>query len=122
MNMEKPESIRERHREMYLKSVFFEYVVSGSKTTELRVAFEAFSHIKVDDKVVFKSGDGRSIQVEITDVTKYHDLDEVLRSADISKLVPNMSKEQIQKAASIIFSEADVKKYGLVLFAFKKMQ
>lgn len=107
---------------MYLKERFFEYVVSGSKTTELRVAFESFSRIKVGDKVVFKSGDGRSIRVEITDVTKYHDLDEVLRSADISKLVPNMSKEQIQKAAPTIFSEADVKKYGLVLFTFKKMQ
>ncbi len=122
MNMEKPKSVQERPREMYLKERFFEYVVSGSKTTELRVAFESFSRIKVGDEVIFKSGDGRSVKVEIIDVRKYHNLDEVLQSADVSKLVPNMTKEQIRKVAPTIFSEAEVKRYGLVLFSFKIIQ
>ena len=122
MNMEKPENIQEQPREIYLKEQFFELILSGLKTAELRVAFGSFANIKAGDEIIFKSGGGKSVNVEITNIKEYQDLDEVLQSEDVSKIAPNMSAEQIQKIAPTIFSEADVTKYGLVLFEFVKIE
>lgn len=109
-------------REIYLKENFFQDIVSGLKTLELRVAFHSFSDINVGDMIIFKSGKGEAIEVEITDVRKYTSLNEVMQTEDVSKLAPGMSDEQINKISKTIFSEADIKNYGLVLFEFKKVE
>jgi ASC-1-like (ASCH) protein len=122
MNVENPEYPHRQAREIYLKEEFIESVLSGSKTIELRVAFPSFSNINMGDVVIFKSGSGKSAKVEITIVRRYHNLSEVLQSEDISKIAPNMTRDQIQRLAPTIFSKADIEAHGLMAIEFKLIE
>ena len=122
MSIENPEKINENIREIYLKKEFFELVESGLKTLELRVAFQSFLKISEGDRIIFKSGQGDSVEVEITGVRQYSNINEVLQSENISNLAPNMSDEQIQKISKMLFNESDIKKHGLLIFEFKKIE
>ncbi len=122
MSIENRENINEKVREIYLKRDFFEFVKSGLKTLEIRVAFQSFLNISEGDYVLFKSGRGEPVKVKITGVRQYNDLNEVLQTEDISKLAPNMADEQIQKIGQALFSESDIKKYGLLMFEFQKIE
>ena len=122
MSIENLKNINENIRDVYLKQEFFEFVDSGLKTLELRVAFSSFFKISIGDKIRFKSGQGASVEVEITDIRQYSEFAEVLQSEDISKLAPNITDQQIQKISTSLFKESDVKQYGLILFEFKKIE
>ncbi len=74
------------------------------------------------DKIVFKSGNSDMIDVKIVGTRRYDNLDSVLGGEDVSKLVPDMPKEEILKNAQKFFSEADIEKYGLFVFEFEKVQ
>ncbi len=119
MSIENRENINEKIREIYLKQEFFEFVKSGLKTLEARVAFQSFLNISEGDHVIFKSGQGESVKVEITGVRQYNNLNEVLQAENISKLAPNMIDEQIQKIGQALFSKSDIEKYGLLIFEFQ---
>ncbi len=58
MIMRDPEYVQQQSREIFLKRDFLESVHSGTKTSELRIAFPSFANISVGDRITFKAGGG----------------------------------------------------------------
>lgn len=60
------------HSEVFLKKEFFEVLFSGLKTIEMPVKPSgSLSRIDIGCKIIFKSENGESIGVEITDISRY---------------------------------------------------
>lgn len=106
---------------IYVKNIFFEQIESGEKTLELRIGFSSFKNIEVGDSITFSNGNNEIVDVEITAIRAYNSLPEIFDNEDLSKLVPGMSKTQINTAASNIFKESDISKNGLLIFEFEKI-
>lgn len=98
----------ERRRQMLrVHQSFFDAILSGTKTAELRPARNSYAEIKVGDEVQFVSNQsGESVIMCITGVERYEDLDDVLARADISAIAPGMSPEQAESTAGQMFKRA----------------
>lgn len=108
-------------RSIYVRRKFFELILQGRKTAELRVGFPTFKAIKSGDRISFSSGNGEMVEVEITGIRAYSSVSDVLRSEDLNKLVPGLSKADAGIAAKAIFSESDILEHGLLFFEFQKI-
>jgi ASC-1-like (ASCH) protein len=120
MSQEFPKIPAER-KTIYLKNEFFDMIKAGLKTLELRIAFPAFTGIKVDDEVEFQSG-AEKIPVKITGVRKYKSLEAVTAAEDLNKLAPGLSPENALKKAKEIISDSDIQQYGILVLEFEKIE
>lgn len=103
-----------------LSEKYFNLILSGQKTIELRVNDEKRQKINVGDRYVFGSDLVKRdlINKVVEDKVTFSSLDEVCASLDIEKL-GFKSKEDFYKCYTSIYSDEEIQKYGIVAFYLK---
>ncbi|MDP9249223.1 MAG: hypothetical protein M3M85_01785 [bacterium] len=98
-------------------------IETGQKTLELRVGFNSFSRIKPGDILEFRTRSKKiGIKAKVKETRKYKTLEEVTATEDVEKIAPSMSREELNKISARTFKEQDVKKYGLIVIDFEKIE
>jgi len=111
--------LQKKSHKMPIKRQYFEMIRSGEKTLELRIGFPNFAKINIGDNLAFCSGEGETINAEVTGIRRYSSLREVMENEDVSKIAPQIPKDRLQIEARKVFSKANVASHGLIIFEFK---
>ncbi|ASJ13005.1 ASCH domain-containing protein [Thermococcus thioreducens] len=100
-----------RVREEYL-----EYIKSGEKRIEVRVAYPQLRGIKPGDKLIFND----SIPAVVTEVKRYETFRQVLREEPIKKIFPDEpSFERAVKRFHGMYPKWKENRYGVIAIKFK---
>ena len=96
-------------------------IMSGQKTTDLRVATNSLTTLKPGYIVEFRTmGVKEKILVRVKAIRKYKTVEEVLSHEDLKKLFPGAQPDEINKNTSGIRAE-DIKRHGGVVIDFEKL-
>lgn len=103
-----------------LNEKYFNLILSGQKTIELRVNDEKRKNINVGDRYVFGCDEKRRnlMNKVVCDKAVFKTLDEVCSQLDIEKL-GFKSKEDFYSCYSSIYSAEEIEKHGIVAFYLK---
>lgn len=105
---------------MHLNEVYFDKVVNGNKTIELRLNDEKRSKINVGDTITFKNrSNDDTVSVVVTNIYHYDNFEELYKHTD--KLKIGYSEDDIASPADMntIYSNEQQMKYGVVAIEFK---
>jgi ASC-1-like (ASCH) protein len=117
MKFEKELTKEQYVRALRVHQVYYEDILTGKKTAELRPARSSYQSMAPGDHVQFECNqDGRKIEVEITDVRLYKSLDEVGDNEDISKIAPGMDHQSALRKARQLFRRAPEKTFMIIEF------
>lgn len=107
-----------------LQQKYFEQISRGEKIFEARAATNRYKTFAVGDIIRFESSNNY-VSARILKVTFFKTLDEMLNTVNISKLLPDISKEysgvELINQASIVYNnlpgyEEKLLKFGVVVF------
>ncbi|ASJ03045.1 isomerase [Thermococcus profundus] len=102
---------RLRVREEYL-----DFIKSGEKRIEVRVAYPALRNIKEGDRIIFND----EVPAVVTGVKKYETFRQVLREEPIKKIFPDEpSFESAVKRFHGIYPKWKENRYGVIAIRFK---
>jgi len=111
-NPEKPK------KEFRIHKRWFEEILSGAKTIELRPARDSYRMIAVGDMVIFRCNqDDRTVEAKITGFREYETLEDVSEYEDVSRIAPGMSSENVIFEARKLFRKA--RESGFMVFEFE---
>ena len=104
---------------LFLKKKFFDLVVAGKKTIEVRVGYPNLSGFKAGMKLQFICGK-QFHTVTVVRRSEYPTFKEMLDHEDYKKMNPyRRSKEEQLASIMSIYSPEKEKKYGVVIFEIK---
>ncbi len=105
---------------MHLNGVYFDKVVNGSKTIELRLNDEKRSKINVGDTITFKNrSNDDTISVIVTNLYYYNNFEELYKHTDKLKIGYEESDIASPADMNTIYSNEQQMKYGVVAIEFK---
>jgi ASC-1-like (ASCH) protein len=111
---------KEKKLTLFLKKQFFDLVVLGQKTIEVRLAYPSLSKIKAGVNLVFLCGN-ESQEVEVLRRAEYSTFEEMLETEDFKKMNPaRTSKEEQLGSIRKIYSQEKEKRFGVVIFEIQK--
>lgn len=102
---------RLRVREEYL-----DYIRSGEKRTEVRVAYPQLRNIKPGDKIIFND----EVPAVVTQVKRYETFRQVLREEPIKRIFPDEpSFERALKRFHGMYPKWKENRYGVIAIKFR---
>lgn len=113
--------------EIGLESSLLDYLISGQKLVEPRLAKERFKNFNIGDKLsvrrdIWRKGDiidsvPDSAFIEIIGIFNFTSIREMLEFLDYKRVMPSArSLRHALKICRQFFSETDERKYGIVAF------
>lgn len=109
-------------KELVARGRDFEAINSGAKTVEMRINLPDYAQVSVGDKLIFKAGDGESVEVKVVRVQRYTNTEEALTLEDITKIAPNKTKDELVSTAKRQLPAVQARQYGVVVFEFEKIK
>ena len=109
-------------KELVARGRDFEAINSGAKTVEMRINLPDYAQVSVGDKLIFKAGDGESVEVKVVRVQRYTNTEEALTLEDITKIAPNKTKDELVSTAKRQLPAVQARQYGIVVFEFEKIK
>ncbi len=98
----------------------FDDIKKGLKTIETRAATVKFRTIRKGDILVFLC-DGKKFNREVIEVKHFKNIDNMAKSLDIKKIMPQVSSLKEMKTVYYCFPgyQEKIKKFGLIAVRFK---
>ena len=105
---------------MHLNDTYFNKVVNGEKTIEVRLNDEKRSKINVGDTITFenRANDG-VVSVKVVDIKRYDNFEELYRHTDKLKMGYNEDDVASPADMNTIYSNEQQMKYGVVAIVFE---
>ncbi|BAD84244.1 hypothetical protein, conserved, DUF1530 family [Thermococcus kodakarensis KOD1] len=101
---------------LFVKDEYLNFIRSGEKRIEVRVAYPQFRNIRPGDKIIFND----SIPAVVTEVKKYETFRQVLREEPIKKIFPDEpSFERAVKRFHNLYPKWKENRYGVIAIKFK---
>ena len=91
--------------QMRLKKRYLDLIKADSKTLEVRVGYKFVLALKVGEQIAFVSRGDRVIK-EIVAIRKYSSFEDMFESEDHTKIVPGLSREEVEKLLREIYPPA----------------
>lgn len=111
---------KEKKFRLFLKKQFFDLIVLGQKTIEIRLAYPSLSKVKIGSSIVFLCGQ-ESQEVEVLRRAEYSTFEKMLEVEDFKKMNPaRNSKEEQLASIRKIYSLEKEKRFGVVIFEIQK--
>ena len=107
---------------MRLIDIAYNSIINGTKRVEIRLLDEKRSKLRIGDTITFTNYNdlNKNINVIITDLKIFNDINEVINNYDISLLLnSDTSKEDLIKTFNKIYSTIEQKKYKVITIEFK---
>lgn len=98
-------------RTLWVKKEFFDLIVSGNKTLEIRVAFPVFKLIKRGDLINLNN----RAMIRIKDVRAYPDFETMLSHEKASQILPGSNQEKVLGLLKSLYPPQK-EKLGVVVF------
>lgn len=89
-------------RHLRVKQEFLDAIQNGSKTVEVRVAYEHLVSIEKNERIRLMSMD-QSATVDVSDVLRFQSFDALLDSVDPSKIVPGRNRVEVLSLLRTIY-------------------
>jgi len=100
-------------RMMRVKQKYLDFIKSGVKDLEVRVAYPQISTITPGEQILFCSRNDKQV-VTVTDVRRYPSFKEALSAESGSRIVPGVESEEVLRVLQEIYP-ADREKLGVVV-------
>ncbi|MGC9059329.1 MAG: ASCH domain-containing protein [Candidatus Aenigmatarchaeota archaeon] len=84
---------------MWIKRRFFDLILSGEKTLEVRVLYPNLRSIQKGELVNLNN----QATIRIKDVRKYSTFEEMLSKEDASRIVPGSNREEVLKLLKSLY-------------------
>lgn len=97
-----------------IKKEYYNMIVAGTKTLEVRVGYPDIRRVKAGDTITFS--DYSNIQFNIVRVTRYNDFPDMLDNEDSKKAIPGVSKYKALGMYQAIYDES---KEALGVYVFE---
>ncbi len=99
-----------------VREEYFEYIRSGEKKAEVRVAYPQWRDIKPGDRILFNS----ELAAVVTEVKHYETFRQVLQEESIKKIFPDEpSFERALKRFHSMYAKWKENRYGVMVIKFK---
>ena len=79
------------NKKIKIRDNYLQFIKSGEKTLEIRVAYDRIKAINIGEVVEFCS-EASTEKVRIIDITNYTSFDDLLSKEDPQKIIPGLSK------------------------------
>ena len=86
-------------RLMWIKKRFFDLILSGEKTLEVRVLYPNLRSIQKGELVTLNN----QATIKIKDVRRYSTFEEMLSKEEASRIVPGSSREELLRLLKSIY-------------------
>ena len=95
-------------------------MLSGKKTTEVRLLKEKSSNIQINDYITFNNQEveGKYIKTKIIGKVIYDSIEELIKSNNINQIMPNHSEKELNKLLNKIYGDNLINN-KLVAFTFQ---
>jgi ASC-1-like (ASCH) protein len=101
---------------LFVKDEYLEFIKSGEKRIEVRVAYPQLRGIKPGDKLIFND----SVPAVVTEVKRYETFRQALREEPIKKIFPDEpSFERAVKRFHNLYPKWKENRYGVIAIKFK---
>jgi ASC-1-like (ASCH) protein len=101
---------------LFVKDEYLEFIKSGEKRIEVRVAYPQLRGIKPGDKLIFND----SVPAVVTEVKRYETFRQALREESIKKIFPDEpSFERAVKRFHNLYPKWKENRYGVIAIKFK---
>jgi ASC-1-like (ASCH) protein len=84
---------------MWVKKIFFDLILSGEKTLEVRVLYPHLKSIQKGDVINLNN----QAMIRVKDVRKYSSFEEMLSYEEASRIVPGVSREEVLSVLKSIY-------------------
>jgi ASC-1-like (ASCH) protein len=100
--------------ELFIKGHYFRQIKSGRKTLEARINYSNLRHIRSGDILTFKSGP-EQVSRRVVQVRHYNTLQEMVKSEDLSRLLPGVLPDRVLAEYHKFYSDRKVASHNGVL-------
>ncbi|AIU70911.1 isomerase [Thermococcus eurythermalis] len=101
---------------LFVRDEYLDFIKSGEKRIEVRVAYPQLRKIQPGDKIIFND----SIPAVVTGVKRYETFRQVLREEPIKKIFPDEpSFERAVKRFHNLYPKWKENRYGVIAIKFK---
>lgn len=82
------------NKKIKIRDNYLQFIKSGEKTLEIRVAYDRIKAINIGEVVEFYS-EASTEKVRIIDITNYASFDDLLSKEDPQKIIPGLSSIEV---------------------------
>ncbi|WP_456420835.1 ASCH domain-containing protein [Thermococcus sp.] len=101
---------------LFVRDEYLDFIKSGKKRIEVRVAYPQLRSMKPGDKLIFND----SIPAVVTEVKRYETFRQVLREEPIKKIFPDEpSFERAVKRFHNLYPKWKENRYGVIAIKFR---
>jgi len=98
-------------KNLWIKKQFFDLIVQGKKTLEVRVSYPGLKKIKKGDVI----GLNNKVKVKIKDIRTYSDFEKMILNEDPNAILPESTSEQVLNLLKKIYPPKK-QKLGVIVF------
>lgn len=91
-----------RTHKFRIKRKYYDLLLAGTKTLEIRVGYSAIKKVRRGDTIMFP--DYSKLQFTVTRVAKYNSFADMARHEDLTKVVPRMSSQKVLEVLENIYT------------------